>query len=799
MKQEQGANFFTRISVFIVDKRMLFFFVFIGVSIFSLFSMGWTKVEDDITQYLDEETETRKGLDVMEREFVTFSSAEVMLSNIPYERAEEVADQIKAINGVSGVEFEDTDEYYWDASALLNITFDGVDTDELVLGAMEKIREITETYDTSIKTTVGVSMADSLANEMVIIFAIALVIIISVLLFTSKAYAEILILLITFGVAGLLNMGTNYWFGEISFISDSVAVILQLALAIDYALILCHRFSEERETKEPREACIEALSKSIPEVSSSSLTTICGLLALSFMNYGIGADLSKVLIKAILCSLVCVFCLMPGLLLLMTKWIDKTKHKNFVPSIAGFGRKTIRYKHIILPIFTIIAIGSIFLQSHTEYLFGVSEARAARRSDIQIQEDRIKEKFRAPNLLAVVVPSGDYEKEALLIEELEEFQEVDSVLGLANTDALDGYTLTEELNAREFSELLDIDYEVAKMLYATYAIDDENYAKLVNNTENYSLPLLDLILFLDNMVKEEYVTLDETLSQDLEDQSEQIRDGQLQLESENYTRMLVFLDLPEEGETTFSFLEKSRKVANKYYEEVYLVGNPTSNRDLSAVFSRDNVVISVLSALFVVIVLLFTFKNVAAPIYLIIVIQSAIFINFSFPFIQDKPLFFIGYLVVSAIQMGANVDYAIVITNRYMNLKEKMKTKEAVIQALDESFVTVLTSGTILASSGIAIQFVTTDGTIAIIGECLGRGTIISMILVLGVLPSLLYIGTKMIDKTSFDVSNLRKNVLGETSLFANVAITQEIKAEETAAVEEIHVGAMEEDKHEEE
>ena len=760
MKQGHKNQIFTKISAFIVDKRMLFFFIFIGLSIFSLFSMGWTTVENDITQYLDEETATRQGLDVMNEEFVTFSTAEVMLSNIPYDRAEKVANRIKEVEGVSGVEFEHTEEFYLHASALINVTFDGVDTDELVVTAMDKIREITETYDTSIKTTVGVSMADSLASEMAIIFAIAIVIIIGVLLFTSKAYAEIIILLMTFGVAGLLNMGTNYWFGEISFISNSVAVILQLALAIDYALILCHRFSEERETQEPREACIEALSKSIPEVSSSSLTTICGLLALSFMNYGIGADLSKVLIKAIVCSLLCVFCLMPGLLLLMTKWIDKTKHRNFVPTIAGFGRKTIKYRRFILPVFAVIAVGSIFFQSQTEYLFGVSEARAARRSDVQIQEDRIKEKFKAPNLLALVVPSGDYEKEALLIEELEGLAEVESVLGLANTDALDGYTLTEELNAREFSELLDLDYEVAKMLYATYAIDDENYAKLVNDTKNYSLPLLDLILFLDSMVTEEYVTLDETLSQELAEQSGQIKDGQLQLESEQYSRMLVFLNLPEEGEETFAFLEKTKKLANQYYEEVHLVGNPTSNQDLSSVFSRDNIVISILSALFVVIVLLITFKNVAAPIYLIIIIQSAIFINFSFPYIQDKPLFFIGYLVVSAIQMGANVDYAIVITNRYINLKNKMQPKDAIVQALDESFVTVLTSGTILASAGIAIQFVTTDGTIAIIGECLGRGTIISMILVLGVLPSLLYIGTKAINQTSFGDASLRSKLL---------------------------------------
>ncbi len=757
MSGKKFSNFVACISKTIVDRRNLFFLIFIIASIFCMFSMNWTKVENDITTYLSEDTATRKGLDVMNREFVTFGTAQVMVNNITFEDAEKLSEEIKEIEGVSSLTFENNKDHYLDASALFVITFDGEETDEISLSAMEEIKKLTKPYDVSIKTTVGSSMVETLAEEMNIILIIALVIIVVVLLFTSKSYAEIIILMITFGVAALLNMGTNYLFGKVSFISNSVAVILQLALAIDYAIILCHRFLEERTHFEAREACITALSKAIPEVCSSSLTTISGLLALSFMNFKIGADLSIVLIKAILCSIVCVFCLMPGLLVVASKWIDKTKHKNFVPSIKKIASKSLKLKNVVIPVFAICAIFSFWFSNQTQYLFGVSEARAARSSQSQIDSDRIKEKFGSQNLLAVVIPSGDYQKEAKLIKDLEKYNEVEKIMGIANTDALDGYTLTDQLTAREFSELMDLDYEVARMLYATYAINDENYGKLINNMENYSLPLLDLILFLDEMVEDEYVTLDADLKEELESNSEKIKNGQKQLESEKYSRMLMFLNLPEEGEQTFNFLDEIEKKVNTYYDEVYLVGNPTSNLDLSSTFSRDNIIISVLSALFVMVVLLFTFRSVGAPVLLIIIIQSAIFMNFAFPYIQNKGLFFIGYLVVSSIQMGANVDYAIVITNRYMQLKQVMNRKKAIIQALDESFVTIITSGTILATAGIVIQYVTTDGTIAVIGECIGRGTIISMILVLFVLPSILYIGTNIIEKTSFSVKLQRR------------------------------------------
>ena len=300
-----------KIAAFIVDKRNLFFLLFIFAAIFCLFSKDWVKVENDITQYLPDSTETRQGLTLMEDEFVTYGSASVMVSNVTYDTALDLQKRLEDISGISAVAFDDTDEHYNNAAALFSVTFEGEESDEVSIAAMNTLKNTLADYDVSISSTVGSDGSGQLAQEMGIVTMIAAVIIVAVLLFTSNSFAEVPVLLITFIAAALLNMGTNFLLGTISFISNSVTIVLQLALAIDYAIILIHRYTEEHEHLDCREACITALSKAIPEISSSSLTTISGLIALAFMQFKIGADLALVLIKAILLSLLSVFILCP--------------------------------------------------------------------------------------------------------------------------------------------------------------------------------------------------------------------------------------------------------------------------------------------------------------------------------------------------------------------------------------------------------------------------------------------------------------------------------------------------------
>lgn len=759
--EKPKGNGMEKLATFIVDKRNLFFLLYIFALIFCAIATGWVKVEDDITTYLPDTTETRQGLTVMNDNFVTYGTANVMVSNITYDTALEIQEQLEDIDGVTTVDFDDTDEHYTNASALFSVSFDGEVGDAHAEQALQEIRdELEGTYDTSIYSEVGYDSSADLQSEMVIIVIIAAIIIVLVLTLTSRSYAEVPVLIMTFGAAALLNMGTNFLCGTISFISNSVTVILQLALAIDYAIILCHRFSDEHETLPTREACIAALSKAIPEISSSSLTTISGLAALAFMHFGIGRDLATVLIKAILFSLLSVFTLMPGLLVLFSKLIDKTRHKNLVPKITAVGKFDVKTRFVIPPIFGVIIVAAAVFANLCPYCYTFTDLVTAKQSERQIAYQKIKNTFGSSNMVAVIVPSGDYESEGKILDELDGCAEVKSTMGLANIEAMDGYMLTDALTPRQLAEMADLDYEVAKALYGAYAVDHDEYGEIINGLDDYKVPIYDMFKFLEQEMHDGNITLSGDVQDTLDDLFDQLDEAQKQLQSENYSRLVVYLNLPEETDETFAFVDKMHDIIGKYYtDDYYVVGNTTSAMDLSSSFGEDNLLISVLSALFVILVLLFTFKSAGLPVLLIIVIQGSIWINFSFPYLQGESLYFLGYLIVNSIQMGANIDYAIVISSHYTDLKKVMRPKEAIVAALNESFPTIFTSGSILASAGILISVLTTNPVIAAIGTCLGRGTIISMLLVLLVLPQILILGDTIIERTSFEM----KGVAGMT------------------------------------
>ena len=755
--EKPKGNGMEKLATFIVDKRNLFFLLYIFALIFCAIATGWVKVENDITTYLPDTTETRQGLTVMNDNFVTYGTANVMVSNITYDTALEIQKQIEDIDGVTTVDFDDTDEHYTNASALFSVSFDAEVGDERAENALQEIRDDLEgKYDTSIYSEVGYDSSKDLQSEMVVIVIIAAIIIVVVLTLTSRSYAEVPVLIMTFGAAALLNMGTNFLCGTISFISNSVTVILQLALAIDYAIILCHRFSDEHETLGTREACIAALSKAIPEISSSSLTTISGLAALAFMHFGIGRDLATVLIKAILFSLLSVFTLMPGLLMLFSKLIDKTRHTNLVPQITAVGKFDVKTRFVIPPIFGVVIVAAAVFANLCPYCYTYTDLVTAKQSARQIAYQNIKNTFGSSNMVAVIVPSGDYESEGKILDELSGCAEVKSTMGLANIEAMDGYVLTDAVTPRQLAEMANLDYEVAKALYGAYAVDHDEYGQIINGLDTYKVPIYDMFKFLEQEMHDGNVTLSGDVQDTLDDLFDQLDEAQKQLQSEDYSRLVVYLNLPEETDETFAFVDKMHDIIGKYYDsDYYVVGNTTSAMDLSSSFGEDNLLISVLSALFVILVLLFTFKSAGLPVLLIIVIQGSIWINFSVPYLQHTPLYFLGYLIVNSIQMGANIDYAIVISSHYTDLKKVMRPREAIVAALNESFPTIFTSGSILASAGILISVLTTNPVIAAIGTCLGRGTIVSIMLVLFVLPQILILGDTIIERTSFEMKGV--------------------------------------------
>ena len=755
MAQEKakGGNAMMKLAAFIVDKRNLFFLLLaIGV-IFSMFSTNWIQVENDLKAYLPADCETRRGLDIMDDQFITYGTAQIMVENVSMSRAQALWESLKTVEGVQSVDYDETEDYR-NVSALYSITFDYSEKDDGCLDSLEAVKQALAGEDFYVSTSLGNSSADIIAQEVSVIMVLVAVIVVAVLLLTSQTYAEVPVLLLTFVSAMILNQGTQFLMGTISFVSNSVTSILQLALSLDYAVILCNRYKEERESLPIREAVITALSKGIPEIGSSSLTTIGGLVAMLFMQFKIGPDMAICLIKAVLFALLAVFVFMPGFLMLFGPLMDKTRHKNFVPKIPFVGKMAYRTRYIIPPIFAALLLLGYHYSSRCPYVYGYGEIETPKLNYVQIAQNKINDNFGASNFVALVYPKTDYAVERELLAELDTYEQVDSSMGLSNVEAMDGYMLADKLTPRQFAELADLDYELAEAVYAAYAAEQEEYGQIIGGLSTYKVPLIDMMLFVCDKIDEGIVTLDDEQMDSLKDAQTQMESAKKQLQGEDFNRVLIYLNLPEGGDETYAFLDTLRGIARRYYPEgeVFLVGDSSVEQDFKTSFSTDNLVITIVSILIVLVVLLFTFQSAGMPLLLILVIQGAIWINFSIPAFTGSPLFFMSYLVVSSIQMGANIDYAIVISSRYQDLKTKMPHREAIIETMNFAFPTILTSGSILACAGTLIGMMTSEAAIVGIGQSLGRGTIISIGLVMFVLPQILLIGGELVDKTSFSM-----------------------------------------------
>ena len=741
-----------KVARFIVERKALIIILFLAAAVLSLFTGTKVEIENDIYEYLPAETETKRGLDVMD-EFTTYSTARVMIRHISYNDAYRIADKIEDLENVRSVSFDDTKAHYTGNIALIEVTFAGTDNDENCINALEQMRHLLAYRSgVSISTTVGYDMSKNIVKEMSTVGVMSVAIVILLLLLTSRSYGEVPPLLMSYGMAAILQWGSNFVFGKISFIANSVTLVLQLALAIDYSVILCNRFAEERLRHKPSEAMVYALSKAIPEVFSSSLTTIGGLLAMTFMQFRLGFDTGFVLIKAILISLITVFAFLPCMLLVFSKSIERTKHRSFIPKVDGLGRFAWKSRKIIPPIFVAIAVIACIGTAKNELSYNYAETMPLIPNESYQATADIRKVFGYENMMAVIVPAGDYEAETQMLAEMENTENVTSVTGLSGVEVMGGYKLTDKVTIGEFAELAGLDEVSAEYLFAYYGVHSGELLNVDNiDLHTYKISVIDLFQFLYESAENGTVELDEEKLEMVEDLHAQLSDAQDQLQTDKYSRILVYADVSVESKEAHELVGRLHEIAASYYgENVYVVGEATCARDLQATFHKDNVLISCLSALFVVIIILITFRSFGLAVLLIAVIQGSIWINFATPMFAEGKIYFLAYLIVVAMQMGANIDYAIVVSNRYLECRERLNRRSSIIIAMNKGIATIITSGSILAVAGFLIAIYSSTPAASHIGLALGRGTVVSLILVLFVLPQILIWGDGFITKTTY-------------------------------------------------
>lgn len=752
-------------ATFVVKFKWVFVVLFAALTILCVCLIPKIKVQYDLTSYLPEESDANRAMSLLKEEFDDKGMMYVMVKNLSKEDAVAVQKELGEIEGVATVTYVES-ENYKNGNALYTVSLSDYDSTEKAFETTEKILDCLDEKDAYYTGQSAYSYFTKLETEesIIKIGVVIAIIILVMLLFTSKTYFELVPMILVFGCSIALNMGTNVLFNGISYVSNLVSLVLQLALSLDYSIILLHRFMEERALADnAQDAAVTALSKGVTEILSSSLTTIGGLASLMFMSLPIGVEIGLSLAKSIVASLVAVIFLMPALLVLFDKPLMKSKHKNFVPSVVKPAREVVKGRKVIVPVFIALIVLSAVGQSYNKYAFNMNGG-----SKIVVGQEAVQEGgFGTLNSLVVVVPKGNAEQERKMAEYVTSREEIDSVTGLSCIDIaaqMEGITLpdgiehiylTDALTQNEFTSLASglassivpdggTGTDIAITLFVSDLYDGYCKANGIEYTDEVAVRVVDML---------EYVYGNKTYSSLLGDYKDML--GQLvfaksNLESDTYTRFTFNVTTGIESDETFALISDLKQNLGNYYDEFYITGESVVCYDMAEFFPQDNTFVSVFTIVFVLVILLFTFKNLGLSLILILAIQGGIWINFVIPFLAGNSISFIGYLIISAVQMGATIDYAIVLTNRYKTTKHLYVSKfEAMAQSENAVFPTIITSGIILTVTGFTLGLAS-SGVVAGLGMLLGVGTLTSMLVVLFVVPSLLLVTEKITDKLDF-------------------------------------------------
>lgn len=670
----------------ILKHRKLIVIMFFILAIVSAIVQFGVPVNHDMVSYLPDDTPSIEATETMNEEFDgEAANTQVMMKDISIPEAMAFKDELEAVEGVSGVtwlddaidmripiEYADSDtveSYYKDGNALYSFSVE----DGMEVETTNAVYELIGEENAMSGDAVNTARSQEMTSEETMNAAMILVpIIIVILLLSTRSWIEPVFFLTAIGISILINMGTNIFVGEVSFITQAVAPILQLAVSLDYAIFLLHSFDDYRQNMtDPKEAMKAAMKRSFPAIAASASTTVLGFTALMFMEFGLGADLGLNLVKGILLSFISVMVFLPALTLILYKWIDKTEHRPLIPNRYNIGNFFIKLRVPVLLLVMVLIVPAFLGQSQTQFLYGGGELPENTRAGSDAAE--IENVFSQTTPMVLLVPKGDIGTEVELVQELDDLNHVTSIISYVNT--------------------------------------------------------------VGPGIPPEYLG---------ESQTEQFF-------SENYSRITLNTSAGAEGEEAFSLVENVRSIAEDYYgDDYHALGESVTLYDMKNIVEQDNTVVNVLTVVAIALVLLVTFRSISLPVILLLTIQSAVWINLSIPYFANQSLVYIGYLIVSTVQLAATVDYAILFTEDYTQNRKVMNARAAIKKTIDEKIFSIGVSASILSSVGFILWLTSTDPIVSSIGLLIGRGALLAFIMVVFLLPALLLVFDRVIEKTTW-------------------------------------------------
>jgi len=663
---------------FIIYRSKLIEKIFAVLFILTAICFPFVQINYDLSKYLPGDMPSRQGIDLMEDEFGYPGTARIMISGVSIYEAKLYKDKIENIAGVDRVQwadslediyqsslfipYDDIEDYYKDRNAIMDITFVGNDSDQRTRDAIVQIEGLLGNkghYG-------GPAVQDKFLNEvimkeMMLIMVLAVVVILGILMLATNSWFEPIIFLSVILISIVINMGSNLLFGSISSMTLSVAAVLQLAIAMDYTIILLDNFAKQRKNNLPLEdALSNAIRKSMVPISSAGSAAIVGFLALVLMRYTIGMDMGLVLAKGIAISLVTVVFLTPAFIIRWYKIVERTAHKPLIPSFLPLAKNVYRHRFLFLAITLILSVPSYIAKDMTDFTFGNDAMGLSKGTVVYNDEQIMNKEFGRNNLVLAMVPNTSMVTERLLTDELE----------------------------------------------------DLNYVKYATSLAN----------ILPDGIPENFIPYSETKL----------------LHTDNYARILISIKTATESDLAFKSVDEIKKIVKSYYPDgAYVVGVTPSTQDIKAVIVDDWGKIDKLSLMGVALAIMIAFRSLALPVALMIPIEMATFVNMAVPYLAGDEIMFMGYVIVSCLQLGATIDYSIVMTNHYLEHRKEFDKVKASIMATSESALPIITSGTILMVAGYGVYFLSSVTAIADLGHLIGRGAIFSMIMVLALLPNL--------------------------------------------------------------
>lgn len=643
-------------------------------------------VNYNMTDYLPESAPSTEAMEVMEKEFdEDVANSRVMIHDISIPEALHIKEELEVIDGVTDVTWlddvidikipietadQDTlESYYLDNNALFTFHIEEGKEVEATDSIYSVIGEENALSGDALDTAIS---QKATGQETMNAAAILIPVIILILLLSTRSWIEPVFFLTAIGISVLINLGTNIFIGEISFISQAVAPILQLSVSLDYAIFLLHSFDDHRKRMEnPYQAMRSAMKQSFPAITASASTTFFGFMALTFMEFEIGADLGLNLVKGILLSFLSVMIFLPALTMMFYPLIDKTHHKQWVPNKYKFGKFLVKCRIPVLLLIAALIVPAFLAQGKTNFLYGMGEQPTDSRAGIDAA--KIEGAFGKYTPIVLLVPKGDLPREDQLIGNLKELDDIKSVI--AYTDVV-GVTIPPEY----------LDEEVSKQFF-----------------------------------------------------------------SDHYSRIIINTTTTTEGDEAFSTVEDVREMTEQLYgDDYFATGESVTLYDMKQIVEKDNTLVNLLTVVTIALVLLVTFRSLSYPVVLLLTIQTSVWINLAVPYVTNDPLVYIGYLIISIVQLAATVDYAILFSDDYMKNRKEMGAKAAITKTINEKVFSIAVPASILSSVGFILWLTSTDPIISSIGILLGRGTLLAFILVVLFLPALLIMFDWLIEKTTW-------------------------------------------------